>query len=207
MRPSAAAAALLLALQGCDWVKVERTPSSFYTQRDPARVDQRDDARELRARVRNFADELARGHRDQALTALNPGEGVLVIGPAEGIGVAQIGVAGLAAALDSVGVATPAVARTPDLRVEVALRERTGWFSAPIQFMTLGSGAPPQWLRASGVFAQQQGEWKLVEIHLSRPYPHPPAVADSAANDSARRGPGRSGASTAPRPATSRARG
>ena len=200
MRPSAAAAAvLLLALQACDWVKVERTPSQFYNQRDPARVDQRDDSRELRARVRNFADEMARGNRDRALTALNPGEGVLVIGPAEGIGVAQIGVAGLAAALDSAGITTPAVARTPDLRVEVALRERTGWFSAPIQFMTLRSAAPAQWLRVSGVFAQQRGEWKLVKIHLSRPWA-PPAPADSAANDSARREPGRDSATAPGRP-------
>jgi hypothetical protein len=189
-------------------VKVERTPSQFYNQRDPARVDQRDDSRELRARVRNFADELARGHNDRALTALNPGEGVLVIGPAEGIGVAQIGVAGLAAALDSARITTPAVARTPDLRVEVGLRERTGWFSAPIQFMTLRSAAPAQWLRVSGVFTQQRGEWMLVEIHLSRPWAPPaPAPADSAANDSARRGPGRDSATPPRPPTTSPARG
>ena len=211
MRPSSPAALaallLLLALSGCDWVKVERTPSQFYNQRDPARVDQRDDARELRARVRNFADELARGHRDRALTALNPSEGVLVIGAEEGSGVAQIGVRGLARALDSAAVPTPAVARTPDLRVEVGLRERTGWFSAPIQFMTLSPGSAAQWLRVSGVFAQEKGEWMLVEIHLSRPYAAPDTPrADSATNDSARRGPGRGGA-TAPRPAPSPARG
>lgn len=190
MRRPSAAAALLLALAGCDWVQVERTPSQFYSQRDPARVDQRDDSRELRARVRNFADELARGHRDRALTALNPSEGVLVIGAEEGSGVARIGVRGLADALDSAGIASPAVARTPDLRVEVGLRESTGWFSAPIQFMTLRSGAPPQWLRVSGVFAQQKGEWKLVEIHLSRPRP----ASDAARADSVRR-------DSAPRPA------
>lgn len=210
MRPSAAALSLLLALQACDWVKVERTPSSFYTQRDPARVDQRDDSRELRARVRNFADEMAGGHPDRAVTALNPGEGVVVIGPAEGIGVAQIGVAGLAAALDSAGITTPAVARVPDLRVEVALRERTGWFSAPIQFMTMRSMAPAQWLRVSGVFAQQRGEWQLVEIHLSRPFASPvpadTAASDSTTNDSARRGPGRGG-TTVPRQPTSPGRG
>jgi len=210
VRTSTAALSLLLALQACDWVKVERTPSSFYTQRDPARVDQRDDSRELRARVRNFADEMAGGHPDRALTALNPGEGVVVIGPREGIGVAQIGVAGLAAALDSAGITTPAVARVPDLRVEVALRERTGWFSAPIQFMTMRSAS--QWLRVSGVFAQQRGEWQLVEIHLSRPFASPApapadtAASDSAANDAARSEPGRGGA-TVPRRPTSRAGG
>ena len=188
-RPSPAVLALLVALSACDWVKVERTPSQFYSQRDPARVDQRDDSRELRARVRNFADELARGRRDRALTALNPSEGVLVIGAEEGSGVARIGVAGLARALDSAAVPTPTVARTPDLRVEVGLRESTGWFSAPIQFMTpLDSGAPPQWLRVSGVFAQQKGEWKLVEIHLSRPWAAPDTTrADTARRDTARR--------------------
>ena len=207
-RPSfAAAAALLLALSACDWVQVERTPSQFYNQRDPARVDQRDDARELRARVRNFADELARGHRDRALTALNPSEGVLVIGSKVGSGVAQIGVRGLAAALDSAAVPTPAVARTPDLRVEVGLRERTGWFSAPIQFMTLAAGSEPEWLRVSGVFAQQKGEWKLVEIHLSRPWAAPDTTtrADSARRDSAGRPASREGA-TAPPPRPSRGR-
>ena len=194
-RPTPVALLLLLALSGCDWVQVERTPSQFYSQRDPARVDQRDDARELRARVRNFADELARGHRDRALTALNPSEGVLVIGAEEGSGVARIGVRGLAAALDSAGITTPAVARTPDLRVEVGLRESTGWFSAPIQFMTLTPEAAAQWLRVSGVFAQQKGEWKLVEVHLSRPWSTP--GADSARHDSA------AGGATPPPPPSS----
>jgi hypothetical protein len=165
-------------------VKVERTPRQFYTQREPARVDPQNDASELRARIRNFADELAHGNTGRALTALNPSEDVLVIGALEGDGVARIGVRGLAAALDSAGITTPAVARTPDLRVQVVSRETTGWFSAPIQFITLGSAAPAQWLRMSGVYARQQGEWMLVEVHLSRPWTMPP---DSAAADSARR--------------------
>jgi hypothetical protein len=129
---------------------------------------------------------------------------VLVIGPEEGNGVAQIGVGGLAAALDSAWIPTPAVARTPDLRVEVGLRESTGWFSAPIQFMTLTAGSTPQWLRVSGVFAQQKGEWKLVEIHLSRPHAAPVAPrGDTVRGDSARGTPARHGA-TAPPPPSSR---
>jgi len=210
-RPPAILAALL-ALAACDWVKVERTPSQFYNQRDPARVDQRDDSRELRARVRNFADELAGGHRDRAVAALNPSEGVLVIGTEEGSGVARIGVRGLAEALDSAGISTPAVARTPDLRVEVGLRESTGWFSAPIQFMTLAAGSVPQWLRVSGVFAQQKGEWKLVEIHLSRPRAAPGTThTDSAARDTTPADTARGGSSvrraTPPPPPPSRGGG
>jgi len=183
---------LALALSACDVVKVERTPRQFYTQREPARVDPQNDASELRARIRNFADELAHGNRGRALTALNPSDDVLVIGSLEGDGVARIGVRGLVAALDSAGITVPSVARTPDLRVQVVSRETAGWFSAPIQFIQLGSPAPAQWLRVSGVYAQQQGEWKLVEVHFSRPWTPP---ADSAAADSARRDSARGDAS------------
>ena len=198
-----AAAAALLALGACDLMKVERTPRQFYSQRDPARVDQQDDDREIRARVRNFADELARGSRARALAALNPAEDVLTLGVDEGDGVAKIGVAGLARALDSLGIATPAVARAPDLRVKVGLRENTGWFSAPIQFMTLSSGAPAQWLRASGVFTQDRGEWRLTEIHLSRPWSSPDTT-HAVRRDSARAVRRDSARAATPRPAPRR---
>ncbi|HEX6748402.1 MAG TPA: nuclear transport factor 2 family protein [Longimicrobium sp.] len=199
-----AAAAALLSLAACDLVKVERTPRGFYTQRDPARIDQQEAASEIRARVRNFAEELGRGNRTRAITAINPTEDVLVIGSDASGGVARIGVRGLAEALDSVAVPAPSVARTPDLRVEVGLREQTGWFSTPIQFIAPGAAGPEQWLRASGVFSQDRGDWKLVQIHLSRPWVAPDTTrADSARGDSQRVTPRR----TADSPATSRSRG
>lgn len=197
------AAAALLSLAACDLVKVDRTPRQFYTQRDPARVDQQDDAREIRARLRNFAQEMGRGRPRRALTALNPTDTVLVIGADAGDGVARIGLRGLQMALDSAGIATPAVVRTPDLRVQVGFHENTGWFSEPIEFMRVDTAAPPQWLRATGVFTQDRGEWKLAEIHLSRPYAAPDTTAlrmkaDSARRDSARRDSARR-AAAAPR--------
>jgi hypothetical protein len=183
------ALALLLTLAACDAVKIERTPREFYSQRDPARIDQREDDREIRARVRNFAEALGNGNRARALTALNPAEGVLVIGSDASGGVARIGIHGLALALDSVVLPENAVARTPDLRVEVGLRESTGWFSTPIEFIELGTPSQaPRWLRASGVFRHVAGEWELVQIHLSHPYTAPLA-GDSAGADSTRRRP------------------
>jgi hypothetical protein len=200
-RPFTAAAAALLALAGCDFMKVERTPRTFYTQRDPARIDQQEAASEIRARVRNFAEEMGRGNRARAMTAINPTEDVLVIGSDASGGVARIGVRGLAEALDSVPVPAPAVARTPDLRVEVGLREQTGWFSTPIQFIGAGSAAPDQWLRASGVFSQDRGDWKLVQIHISRAYVAPDTTrAAGARRDSARRDSVGKPPSTARRP-------
>ncbi|HEU4561950.1 MAG TPA: nuclear transport factor 2 family protein [Longimicrobium sp.] len=177
------AAAALVALSACDLVKVERTPRGFYTQRDPGRIDQQDAASELRARVRNFADELGQGDRGRAIAALNPTEDVLVMGSGISDGVGRIGRRALALALDSLGVATPANAQTTDLRVQVGLRESTGWFSTPIRFIPNGGTREPEWLRASGVYAQDRGEWKLVQIHLSRPH----VVPDTARADSARR--------------------
>jgi hypothetical protein len=201
-----AAAALLATLAACDFVKVERTPRSFYTQRDPARIDQQEAASEIRARVRNFAEELGRGNRSRALTAINPTEDVLVIGSDASGGVARIGTRGLAEALDSIPLPGPAVARTPDLRVEVGLREQTGWFSTPIQFVGAGPATPDQWLRASGVFSQDRGEWKLVQIHLSRPFVQPDTTrADTARRDSARKATPRH--PPAARPTKSRSRG
>lgn len=176
-----ALAAALVALSACDLVKVERTPRGFYTQRDPGRIDQQEGAAELRARVRNFADELGQGDRGRAVAALNPTEDVLVMGSGISDGVARIGRRALALALDSLGVTTPANAQTTDLRVQVGLRESTGWFSTPIRFMA--GTREPEWLRASGVYAQDRGEWKLVQIHLSRPH----VIADSARADSVRR--------------------
>lgn len=206
------AAATVLALAACDWVKVERTPRGFYTQRDPARIDQQDAASELRARVRNFADELAQGNRPRALAALNPTEDVLVIGSDAGAGVARIGPRGLAVALDSISIPAPAIARTTDLRVQVGLRETTGWFSTPIEFIPVGVAKPSEWLRASGVYTQDRGEWRLVQLHLSRPSAAPDtastARADTAKRDSASRtSRGDSARQRRPAPRPSRSRG
>jgi hypothetical protein len=178
-------AAALPTLAGCDLARVERTPREFYTQRDPAQVDQREDDKEIRARVRNFAEQLAGGNRGRALSALNPAEDVLVIGADGSGGVSRIGIRGLADALDSLELPAGAVARTPDLRVQVGLRESTGWFSTPIEFIDAGTPfEAPHSLRASGIYKQDRGEWRLVQLHLSRPYVAPDTTrADSAARD------------------------
>lgn len=205
MRHTLLAFAALLSLAAC---KVERTPREFYTQRDPAVVDQKEAAGEIRARVRSFAEELGRGDRAGAVEALLPQEGVLVIGVDAHDGVARLGPAGLAQALDSVELPVPSVARTPDLQVQVGLRDGTGSFSTPIELMP-ASGGDPVSLRASGVFAQQGGQWRLTQIHLSRPWTRPDTAAAERGDtthhprgDSARRAT--AAADSAPRPSRPR---
>ena len=176
-----AIATLLLALAAC---KVERTPREFYTQRNPARIDQQEAAGEIRARVRNFAEDLGRGDRAGAVEALAPLDLTLVMGVAEHRGMRRLGRAGVAAALDSLQLPVPAVARMPDLEVQVGLNDGMGWFSTHLELLPLtGESRAPQRLRASGVFSRDRGEWRLAALHLSRGEPDP-APPDSAASDS-----------------------
>jgi hypothetical protein len=79
------------------------------------------------------------------------------------------------------------VARTPDLRVESGTREGAlGWFATHLEVLpVVGAGGEPQWLRVSGVFARREGEWRLLQLHLSRAEPPASARADTTAADTA----------------------
>lgn len=181
-----AAAACLLALSAC---KVERTPRDFYTERDPGVVEQQESAGEIRGRVRSFAESLGRGDRADAVEALAPVDLAQVIGADVNSNLTRIGPAGLRSALDSMALPGPSVARTPDLAVQVGLREGMGWFSTHVELLP-ASARPPVRLRLTGVFTRDRGEWRLAQMHLSRPWTPPapadPADADTTAADSAR---------------------
>ncbi|HEX8697139.1 MAG TPA: nuclear transport factor 2 family protein [Longimicrobium sp.] len=184
-----ATAALLLALAAC---KVERTPPGFYKERDPGRVEQQDAAGEIRVRVRSFADGLGRGDRADAVDALYPLDLAQVVGVDGNARLTRLGPVGLRQALDSLSLPAPAVARTPDLAVQVGLREGMGWFSTHLELLPTGAPArEPLWLRASGVFTRDRGAWRLAQLHLSRAWQPPDTTsadttrADSAAADTA----------------------
>lgn len=180
MRHIAAAVPLLalLALAAC---KVESTPRSFYTQRDPGVVEQQEALGEIRDRVRNFAEDLGRGDRREAVEALVPLELAQVIGVDANGGVNRLGAAGLLQALDSLPLPAPAVARTPHLQVQVGLREGMGSFATHVELLPVRAGAEPLRLRATGIFTRDRGAWRLTQIHLS----HALAAADTASADSA----------------------
>ena len=191
MRRHLAATAALLALAAC---KVEPTPREFYTQRDPGRVEQQDAAGEIRVRVRNFAEALARGDRAEAVEALAPQPLAVVSGVDGNGGITRRGPQGLAQALDSVHLPAPATARAPDLEVQVGFREGMGWFSTHLEVIPLAAPTSQTVrMRASGVFARDRGAWRLQQLHLSLPSV-PPPPADSAAADTASTDPARAGA-------------
>jgi SnoaL-like domain len=191
----------LLALPALAACKVERTSDSFYDRRDPAVVERQDAEDEIRARVRNFAEELGRGDTAAAVQALQPVRLAHVIGPDGNRGLVHFGPAGVSAALGPVAGVAPAVARTPDLRVTVELREGVGWFATHLELLPAGPPAREvARLRMTGVFERDRGTWHLVQMHVSAPQAPPPAPADTAAGDSATAGsPGPSpGAGAAP---------
>ncbi|HYW14323.1 MAG TPA: nuclear transport factor 2 family protein [Longimicrobium sp.] len=181
MHRTVSVAAALLALAACS---VERTPQEYLDPRDPAAVERRESEEELAARVGAFREALARGNRADALAALSPTADAHVMGVQFNDGRPRFGPQGIADALASLRLPTGAVARTPDLRVQAATREGgLGWFATHLELLpVVGAGGEAQWLRASGVFLRREGEWRLLELHLSKAEaPAPvPARADSA---------------------------
>ena len=189
-RPLTTAALLALTLAACGDapVRVERTPREFYTQRDPSLVERREGADEIRARVRNFAEGLARGDRPFAAAALGPNELTEVIGTDANGGVLRRGPEGLVIALALVPVPSPAVARTPDLEVDVSSRGLVGWFTTHLELLPVGGPLQDAvQMRATGVFQRDRGEWRLAQIHLSEPVavPRRRPGADATSPDSA----------------------
>jgi len=177
-------AAALLALAAC---KVAPTPQEYLDPRDPAAVELREAEEELALRVGAFREALARGNRADAVAALVPAPEAHVMGVDFNEGRPRFGPEGIAEALRDLRLPTGAVARTPDLRVETGAREGAlGWFATHLEVLpVVGAGGEPQWLRVSGVFVRREGEWRLLQLHLSRAEMPAPVRADSAAAESA----------------------
>ena len=181
MHRAPALAAALLALAAC---RVDRTPQEFLDPRDPAAVERRESENEIAARVGAFREALGRGNAADAVSALGPAPEAMVIGVDFNDGRPRYGPLGMAAALEGLKLPSGAVARTPDLRVEAGTREGgLGWFATHLEVLpVVGAGTEPQWLRVSGVFDRREGDWRLLQLHLSRaerPAP-PPAARDTA---------------------------
>ncbi|HEY7768535.1 nuclear transport factor 2 family protein [Longimicrobium sp.] len=170
--------AALLALAACE---VNQTPARVLNPRDPSAVEQRDAEQEIAARVGAFREALLRGDRGGAVDALAPVGTAHVMGPRANDGRALLGPDGLRATLDALALPTGAVARTPDLHVEADAQDGTGWFATHLELFPVAQGGQAERLRVSGVFARQEGTWRLIEMHLSRPEAPPAPPADTTA--------------------------
>ena len=187
MHRSAAAAAALLVLAAC---KVAETPQKYLDPQDPAAVERSESEQDIVARVSAFREALARGDRANAVSALGPTTDTYVMGVDFNDGRPRYGAQGITDALADLRLPSGAVARTPDLRVEASTREGgLAWFATHLEVLpVVGAGGEPQWLRASGVFTRREGDWRLLQLHLSRaeaPAPADSARAGTATRDSA----------------------
>lgn len=173
MHRAPALAAVLLALTAC---RVDRTPDEYLNPRNPAQVERRDAENEIAARVARFSEALAGGGQAQAVEVLLPTPEAHVIGIGFNGGRPRFGPLGLAAAISDLDLPQGAVARTPDLRVESDGRGMA-WFATHLELLpVVGAGGQPQRLRVSGVLNQREGDWRLVQLHLSRAEMPPPAT-------------------------------
>jgi hypothetical protein len=171
--------AALLSLAACT---VERTPDDVLNPRDPSQVERRDAEQDVAIHVNAFLQALARGDRGQAVSAMSPVTDAYVMGVDGNDGRARFGTDGLAAAIAELEIPANSLPRTPDLRVQADPRRGTAWFAGFVE-MFPASGEQPERVRMSGVFGRQEGEWRLVQIHISRPGapPAPVPAPDSAA--------------------------
>jgi hypothetical protein len=181
-----AAALLLLALLAA--CRIDRTPQELIDPMNPAVVDNRESEREVAARVGLFRESLSRGSRSDAVAALLPLPDAHVIGADGHRGRPRFGEAGVLAALEAVEIPDGGVVRMPDLRVQTDLRDRMAWFATHLELLPAGAGGgAPERLRMSGVLRRLEGEWRLVQLHLSRaaadltPAPPPPVPRGGAA--------------------------
>lgn len=178
---SRAVLASVLLLAGC---KIERTPPQILDPGADAREEQQESQAELQTRVVAFNEALGRGDRGAALLALNPAPDARVMTPRGEAGSAWEGREAVTTMLDSLFPADGAAISAPDLRVQVNARRTTGWFSTHLELAPEAAGdSTARRLGMSGVFSREEGEWRLVQIHLSRP--DAPQATDTAAVDSA----------------------
>lgn len=178
--PCAVLASVLL-LAGC---KIQRTPPEILDPGADAQQEQQESQSELQTRVVAFNEALGRGDQGAALLALNPAPDARVMTPRGEVGSPWEGREAVTAMLDSLFPDDGTAISAPDLRVEVNARRTTGWFSTHLELAPEAAGdSVARRLGMSGVFAREEGEWRLVQIHLSRPDPAQPA--DTTAADSA----------------------
>jgi Fe2+ transport system protein FeoA len=169
--------ALALLLGAC---KVEQTPQALIDRRLPVQEERAAAAEELRDRLLAMGGALQRGDAAEALTALAPAPDAYVVSPQaalEVLGPEQIGAVLASLAGDPVAV------EVRDVAVEMGPLADVAWFRAGMAVQR--EGVAETMVRITGVYLRREGEWRLVQAHLSTPItppaPPPPSPSESAA--------------------------
>jgi hypothetical protein len=160
-------------LGGCT---IEQTPQEFIDHRDTSAIERANAEEELRDRLGSAVRALRRHDATGAAAALSPAAELFAFGPGEADAVH--GPAELVSVLAA--VAEGRVLAMEDLEIDIGARNQVAWFRTELR-----DGAEGTVVRFSGVFVRFEGEWRLLQGHLSHPLSpvprrDPRAVADTA---------------------------
>lgn len=158
--------------------KVERTPPEYFDHRRPTSELRVAAAEELRDRLLAAGQALSRGDVAEVIQALSPAQGAYFL-PADGAR-ARIGEEQIAQALAELATGGSTV-RFRDVEVEVGPAADVAWFRARLEHTEAAAAAP---VRITGVYLRGgEGEWRLVQAHLSTVTPADDSLPQNPAPD------------------------
>jgi ketosteroid isomerase-like protein len=146
--------------------KVEETPRQYIDRRDPAATDREAIGEELSTRLPALAQALNRNDPETALAVLAPAPDLYVVGPQTDR--EPGGADGVLAVLREVAQHELADVAVQEVHTSVGPRGNVAWFAARFSLSGLPDTAGTT-LRLSGVYVRREGEWRLVQAHLSLP--------------------------------------
>lgn len=158
--------------------KVERTPQEFIDHRRPISELRVAAAEELQDRLLATGQALSRGDAAEAMRALSPAADAVLLPVGEAA--TRVGEAQIAGALGEIATGGDAV-RLRDVEVSVGPGADIAWFRAWLDHPDAAAGAP---VRITGVYLRgDEGEWQLVQAHLSTITPPADSLQPSPAVD------------------------
>jgi hypothetical protein len=154
---------LLLCVATASSCRIERTPDHFVDNQATPADELRAAEAELRGRILAVGTAIQRRNASDLASALGPHEDLSIIGPADGQVITTP--AEVLTLLTELAGTDPLMARAVD--VDVSPRMNVAWFQS--DFGSGGAGEASSAFRFSGVFIREEGEWRLVQGHISEP--------------------------------------
>ena len=166
-------ALLAILLAGC---RIEQTPAEYIDVLEIPQDDLAASQAELTDRLLSTALSLQRRNLNDLLAALLPAPDVVGYGPGEDQRITD-------PASLSFTLSEPTAGRMvsiEDLAVEVGPRNHVAWFRA--RYLVTDDADDPEERLFSGVFLRREGEWYLVQAHVSAPLSPTPPPSEAAAD-------------------------
>jgi hypothetical protein len=153
---------LLVCLLTSTSCRIEQTPDHFIDNQLTAAEELTAAEDEIRRRLLAVGPAVQRGNVTALASALAPHTDVSIIGPEDGEVLATS--TELLTSLTKLAGGEPLMART--MAVTVSPRMDVAWFQS--ELASAVEAADDTEIRFSGVFIREEGEWRLVQGHLSQ---------------------------------------